>query len=66
MYNCKSTLLTNMDMKVVRERVKRCIEDASSMDKPTGKKRKYNGTIPEQHAENLASKHCGEWPDQCC
>ena len=40
-----------MDLKVVRERVKRCIEDASSMDKPTGKKGKYNDYIPEQHAE---------------
>ena len=51
MYNYKSTLLTNVDMKVVSERVQCCIEDASSMDEPTDKQGKYNDYIPEQYAQ---------------
>ena len=41
------------DLKVLSERLKRCVEDTSSTDKPTAKRTKYmrNTYTPKQHAQ---------------
>ena len=41
------------DLKVLSERLKHCVEDTGSTDKPTAKRRKYicNTYTPKQHAQ---------------
>ena len=50
--HCKSTSLTDTDLKAANEGVKRCVEDANvNRTEPTAKRGKYNDYTPEQRAQ---------------
>ena len=54
-HNCESTSITDMELKVMNDRVKCCVEDTGSTDEPTAKYRWLKAPTHQKSVHRLAS-----------